>query len=71
MKQLLFAIALVVLPLGAMTGCGGSTENKVIEGGSSEPVMSSDQMADYEAQMRSGAASSSPDSAPQAPPAGN
>ncbi len=61
MKKLLVMIALFGLPSVVLTGCGGSSGNKVIEDGEVEPAMTDSQMADYEEQMRSGAASSSPE----------
>ena len=60
MKKLLFVIALFCLPSVALTGCGGSGENKIIEDGEVEGAMTEAQMSDYEQQMRSGAGSSRP-----------
>lgn len=54
MKKLLILFALFGLPSVALTGCGGSGENKVIEGGSVEPSMTDSQMSQYEEEMRSG-----------------
>lgn len=62
MKKLLVMIALFGLPLFALTGCGRSGENTVIEGGGGEQAgsMTDDQMSEYEAAMNAGEGSSGP-----------
>ncbi|MCC9602497.1 hypothetical protein LOC67_18250 [Stieleria sp. JC731] len=57
MKKLLAIACLVAAPAVCLTGCGESG-NKVIQPPEGSTSMTSDQMADYEAQMRSGASSS-------------
>ncbi|MBL6724186.1 MAG: hypothetical protein ISQ09_03755 [Rubripirellula sp.] len=61
MKKMLFAIVLVALPC-SMIGCGGPTGNKVVEGEmeAGQESITSSQMSEYEAAMKSGEGSSAP-----------
>ncbi|OYP37964.1 hypothetical protein [Rhodopirellula sp. MGV] len=58
MKKFVVAMFLISIPAIGLTGCGDSG-NKVTEKPENSSPMTDQQMQDYEAQMRSGAATSS------------